>query len=152
MTMPLRPRFWETVPLADMTVAEWEALCDGCGKCCMLKMQDEDEPSLIAYTNIACHLFDETTCRCTRYDARSILVPTCIRLTPDNIADSNEWMPSTCAYRLLADGASLPDWHPLVTGDPETVHESGNSMRNRTVSEDAVDDDDWYYHVIEGGH
>lgn len=147
-----RPRFWETVPLAEMTAPEWEALCDGCGKCCMLKMEDEEEEGLIAYTNIACRLFDETTCRCTSYALRSTLVPGCITLTPRGIEEARDWMPSTCAYRLLSEGAPLPGWHPLLTGDPASVHETGNSMRGRTVPEYEVDEDDWYDHVIEEGH
>jgi len=152
VTAPLRPRFWETVPLAGMTTTEWEALCDGCGKCCMIKMEDEDEPELIAYTNIACRLFDEKTCRCTSYALRSTLVPTCIQLTPDSIGEARPWMPSTCAYRLLAEGLPLPEWHPLLTGDPNSVHITGNSMQNGTVPEYEVDEDDWYDYVVEGGH
>ena len=151
-TPPLRRRFWETVPMAEMTVPEWEALCDGCGKCCMIKMQDDDDPDLIAYTNIACRLFDEKTCRCTSYALRSALVPTCIQLTPDSIVEAREWMPSTCAYRLLADGDRLPEWHPLVTGDRLSVHTTGNSMQDRTIPEYDVDEDEWYDYVIEGGH
>ncbi len=152
MSAPLRPRFWETVPLSGMTKPEWEALCDGCGKCCMLKMEDEDEPGLIAYTNIACRLFDEKTCRCTSYPLRSVLVPTCIQLTPENISTAQEWMPSTCAYRLMAEGAPLPEWHPLKTGDTDSPHKTGNSMQNATVPEYDVDEDEWYDYVIEGGH
>jgi uncharacterized cysteine cluster protein YcgN (CxxCxxCC family) len=152
MTAALRPRFWETVALPDMTTPEWEALCDGCGKCCMLKMEDEEPPHEIAYTNIACRLFDETTCRCTSYALRSTLVPTCIQLTPDSIGEAREWMPSTCAYRLLAEGAPLPEWHPLVTGDAESTHGSGNSMKDATVPEYDVAEDEWYDYVIEGGH
>jgi len=151
-TPPARPRFWETVPLAEMTKPEWESLCDGCGKCCMLKMEDEDEPGLIAYTNIACRLFDEKTCRCTSYALRSTLVPTCVTLTPQGIEEAREWMPVTCAYRLLSEGSPLPDWHPLLTKNTNSVHETGNSMRNRTVPEYEVDEDDWYDYVIEGGH
>jgi len=152
MSAALRPRFWETIPMAEMTAPEWEALCDGCGKCCMLKMEDEDEPELIAYTNIACRLFDEKTCRCTSYELRSVLVPTCIQLTPDSIVESRNWMPSTCAYRLLSEGQQLPEWHPLRTGTADSVHASGNSMQNRTVPEYEVDEDDWYDYVIDGGH
>lgn len=148
----LRPKFWETVPMDGMTKAEWEALCDGCGKCCMLKMENEDPPHEIAYTNIACRLFDEETCRCSSYAMRSVLVPTCIQLTPESIIEAREWMPKTCAYRLLADGEKLPDWHPLVTGDPNSVHSSGNSMRNATVPEYEVGEEDWYDYVIEEGH
>ena len=152
MSAPLRPRFWEKVPLGAMTAPEWEALCDGCGKCCMLKMEDEDEPGAIAYTNIACRLFDETTCRCTSYALRSTLVPTCIALSPEAILEARDWMPSTCAYRLLSEGRPLPDWHPLVSGDANAVHETGNSMRERTVPEYEVGEDDWYDYVIEEGH
>ena len=109
----LRPRFWETLPLTRLTRPEWEALCDGCGKCCLNKLMTEDDEVL--YTNVACRLLDGETVRCTRYDDRFRLVPDCVRLTPETVSKL-KWLPETCAYRLLNEGQDLPDWHPLVSG------------------------------------
>lgn len=125
--------FWRHVRLQDMSPKQWESLCDGCGKCCLNKLEDIDTGEL-AYTNVACRLLDLGVCRCTRYEERSRLVPDCVVLTPDNIADLH-WMPSTCAYRLLAEGRDLLDWHPLVSGDPDSVHRAGVSVRGRAISE-----------------
>lgn len=125
--------FWREKRLEEMNPAEWESLCDGCGKCCLNKLEDIDTGEL-AYTNVACRLLDLGTCRCTRYPERSRLVPDCVTLTPDNIAGLR-WMPSTCAYRLLAEGKELPYWHPLVSGDPDSVHRAGISVRGRAISE-----------------
>lgn len=144
----LRPRFWEDTPLNRMSRAEWEALCDGCGKCCLNKLEDEDTQE-VALTRVACRLFDDSTCRCAQYDIRHQFVPECITLKPDNIDRNLYWMPETCAYKLLHLGKPLPDWHPLITGDPETVHAAGVSMQNATVPEFDVDDDDWEDHIIE---
>lgn len=144
----LRPRFWETVPLERMTRAEWEALCDGCGKCCMNKLEDEDTGE-VALTNVACRLFDDTTCRCSQYDIRHQFVPECIVLKPQNMDRNLYWMPETCAYKLLWQGRSLYPWHPLISGDPDTVHRAGVSMQGRTVPEFEIDDDDWEDHIIE---
>ena len=116
-----------------MTTGEWESLCDGCAKCCLEKLEDVDTGA-IAYTNVACRLLDLGTCRCTNYAERIRWVPDCVPLRHDNVADLH-WMPSTCAYRLLAEGRDLPDWHPLVTGDAESVHRAGVSVRGRAVSE-----------------
>ncbi|WP_288905247.1 YcgN family cysteine cluster protein [uncultured Sneathiella sp.] len=125
--------FWETVALEDMSAEQWESLCDGCGKCCLLKLEDEDTLEL-AYTEVVCRLLDLGTCQCTRYPERSRLVPDCITLTPD-IIPTLRWMPRTCAYRLLSEGKPLPWWHPLISKDPETVHQAGISVRGRAVSE-----------------
>jgi len=144
----LQPRFWEKKPLNKMSNAEWEALCDGCGKCCMNKIEDEDT-GRVYLTRVACRLFDDTTCRCAQYDIRHQFVPECIVLRPDNIDQHAYWMPRTCAYRLLWQGKSLPAWHPLLSGDPETVHDAGVSMRLRTVPEFEVGEDDWEDHLIE---
>lgn len=126
-------RFWETKPLSELTPDEWESLCDGCGKCCLHKLEDEDTGE-IAYTNVACRLLDIGTCRCSAYEQRHRLVPDCVKITPDNIRE-HAWLPQTCAYRLLAEGKPLAWWHPLVSGNPETVHEAGISVRGRSVSE-----------------
>ncbi|MAZ03869.1 MAG: hypothetical protein CMN56_12090 [Sneathiella sp.] len=130
--MSERP-FWETVALEDMTSEQWESLCDGCAKCCLLKLEDEDTLEL-AYTDVACRLLDLGTCACTRYPERSRLVPDCVTITPD-IIPKLHWMPKTCGYRLLSEGKPLPWWHPLVSGDPETVHQAGISVRGRVISE-----------------
>jgi uncharacterized cysteine cluster protein YcgN (CxxCxxCC family) len=119
--------------LEDMTKVQWESLCDGCAKCCLLKLEDEDTLEL-AYTEVACRLLDMGTCQCTRYPERSVLVPDCITMTPE-IVPTLRWMPKTCAYRLLSEGKALAWWHPLVSGDPNTVHEAGVSVRGRAVSE-----------------
>jgi len=145
---PLRPRFWDTVPLKQMTPAEWEALCDGCGKCCLNKLEFEDTGEVV-YTNIACRLFDDATCRCADYPNRKRHVPECVVLTPKSLPRVAYWMPATCAYKLLWLGEPLPDWHPLLTGDPDSPHRSGNSMRGRTLSESSVAEADWEDHVIE---
>lgn len=125
--------FWKVKSLGDMTPAEWESLCDGCAKCCLHKLEDEDTGE-IAQTNVSCRLLDLQTCGCTRYPERQRLVPDCVVLNPDNVGNLS-WMPSTCAYRLLAEGKPLFDWHPLVSGDPDSVHEAGISVRGRSVSE-----------------
>ena len=130
--------YWRTKTLEEMTRAEWEALCDGCARCCLLKLEDEDTGE-IAYTDIACRLLDTGTCRCTRYRQRLRLVPECVDLTPEQVRRLG-WLPSTCAYRLLAEGRDLAWWHPLVSGDPETVHKAGISVRGRVVPERRGDD------------
>lgn len=117
-----------------MTPSEWESLCDGCGKCCLHKLQFEDTGEL-AYTNVACRLLDLNTCRCRRYAQRQRYVPDCVRLDPQNVGEL-DWMPSTCAYRLLAEGKDLPSWHPLVSGDPQSVHDAGISIRGRAIAEE----------------
>jgi uncharacterized cysteine cluster protein YcgN (CxxCxxCC family) len=130
--------FWQRKKLTEMTAAEWESLCDGCAKCCLIKLEDADS-SEIAHTDIACRLLDLGTCRCTDYPARSRLVEDCVVLTPDKVGDLG-WMPSSCAYRLISEGRDLPAWHPLVSGDPATVHRAGASVRGRVVPEDRGDD------------
>jgi hypothetical protein len=144
----LRPRYWETTPLAKMTPAEWEALCDGCGKCCLNKLEDE-ETGEVALTRVACRLLDDATCRCAQYPIRHQFVPDCITLDPRTIRDHMYWLPQTCAYRLLSEGRPLYDWHPLISGTAETVHRAGVSVRGMTYSEFDVADDDWEDHIIE---
>jgi hypothetical protein len=125
--------FWLRKRLDQMTRAEWESLCDGCARCCLIKLQDADTDE-VSYTDVACKLLDTQSCRCTKYFERSKLVPDCITLTPENLRDL-PWMPSTCAYRLVAEGHDLYWWHPLVSGDPETVHLAGISVRHRCIPE-----------------
>lgn len=146
---PLRPRFWERIPLKQMNHAEWEALCDGCGKCCLNKLEDEDTRE-VAFTRIACRLLDDDTCRCVHYDIRHQFVPDCVTLSPETIDSNAYWMPRTCAYRLLAEGKTLPAWHYLVTGDRNSVHAAGASVRGTTVSEWDVSEEDWEDYLIDG--
>ena len=144
----LPPRYWETTPLDRMTRQEWEALCDGCGKCCLNKIEDADTGE-ISLTRVACRMLDDSTCRCSNYRDRRKYVPDCVVLTPGNIKRHLGWLPKTCAYRLVHEGQPLRDWHPLVSGNEESVHEAGVSLRGATVSERAVSEDAWENHVIE---
>ncbi len=145
----LRPRFWENVPLKSLTPPEWEALCDGCGKCCLNKLEDADTGE-IAFTRVACRLLDDESCRCGNYQIRKTLVPECVVLSPKNIGEISYWMPSTCAYRLRHEGRPLPAWHPLNTGDPESVHRAGESVRGWSVPEFEVPEEDWEDYIVEG--
>lgn len=144
----LAPRFWETKRLRDLSPNEWEALCDGCGKCCLNKLEDPDTRE-VALTRVSCRLLDDTTCRCAQYDIRHQFVPDCIVLTAANLSENAYWMPLTCAYRLLYEGRPLYDWHPLISGDPETVHAAGVSVRGRVVPEFEIPEEDWEDHIIE---
>jgi uncharacterized cysteine cluster protein YcgN (CxxCxxCC family) len=130
--------FWRTKPLAEMTAEEWESLCDGCGLCCLVRFEDEDSGEIIP-TRVSCRLFDDGLCRCKDYANRKAQVPDCIKLTPWNI-EALEWMPKSCAYRRLHEGRGLPSWHPLITGDPESTHSAGASVRGQTISETCLDD------------
>jgi uncharacterized protein len=145
---PMRPRFWESVPMTEMTALEWEALCDGCGKCCLNKLEDEDTGE-VALTRVACRLFDDATCQCSRYATRHDYVPECIRLSPGSISKHLYWLPATCAYRLVWEGRELLPWHHLLCGDREAVHRAGVSVRGLTLSEWDVAEDDWEDHIIE---
>ena len=144
----LRPNYWKTVPMEKMNRQEWEALCDGCGTCCLNKLEDEDTGE-VALTNVACRLLDDATCLCSQYDIRHQFVPECIVLTPKTILDNLYWLPQTCAYRLVHEKRPLYDWHPLITGNSETVHLAGVSMQYRTLSEFDIADEDWEDHIIE---
>lgn len=137
--------FWKERPLSKLNREEWESLCDSCGKCCLQKLEDEDTGDVF-FTNVVCNLLDLTCNRCTQYQERSRLVPTCVTLTLDDLLDPY-YLPSTCAYRLLAEGQDLPAWHPLMSGDADTVERSGNSIRGRVVVE--RDADDWEHHLID---
>ncbi|MCA0205609.1 YcgN family cysteine cluster protein [Pararhodobacter sp.] len=147
-TPSLRPRFWERVPLNKMTPAEWEALCDGCGKCCLNKLEDADTGE-VWFTRIACRLFDDATCRCANYEIRKSIVPECVVLTPDTLADISYWMPKSCAYRRLNEGRGLADWHPLVSGSAATVHEGGHSVQGQTLGEFEIPEEDWEDYIID---
>ncbi|MGZ8185343.1 MAG: YcgN family cysteine cluster protein [Methylobacter sp.] len=130
--------FWKTKKLHDMTVQEWESLCDGCGKCCLHKLEDEDTGEIF-FTSVVCNLIDLKTCRCTRYSERTRLVPECLDLKQHDFAEFN-WLPATCAYRLLSDGRELPVWHPLVSGSAESVKEAGVSISSYAMKESEIDD------------
>ena len=143
----MRERFWER-PLTELSPEEWEALCDGCGRCCLNKLEDE-ETGEIALTRVACKLLDNETCRCASYTDRHAYVPECIVLTPSTIPDHLHWLPATCAYRLRHEGRPLYPWHPLVSGDPDSVHRAGISVAGWTVSEAEVPEDDWEDYIIE---
>jgi uncharacterized cysteine cluster protein YcgN (CxxCxxCC family) len=125
--------FWRQKSLDEMSTSEWESLCDGCAKCCLEKLEDMDT-GVIDHTNVACKLLDLETCRCKDYSRRQRFVFDCVKLTPDNIEEIH-WMPSTCAYRLLAEGKDLPEWHPLISGDLNSTYTSGNSSKGRIVAE-----------------
>ncbi len=142
------PRFWEHKSLKKMSREEWEALCDGCGKCCLNKLEDA-ETGDVALTRVACRLLDDETCRCAHYDIRHQFVPDCIVLSPDNLAQNLYWMPETCAYKLLYHGQPLADWHPLISGSAESVHRAGISIQGQTLSEFDIPEDDWEEHIIE---
>jgi uncharacterized cysteine cluster protein YcgN (CxxCxxCC family) len=128
--------FWKTKRLAEMTPEEWESLCDGCGRCCLVKLEDEDTGK-IHFTDVVCTLFDSRTCRCKDYANRTSRVHDCVQLTPENVGGLN-WLPSTCAYRLLDEGKPLQWWHPLVSGSKKTVIEAGISVKGKLLSEDEV--------------
>ncbi len=128
--------FWKTKTLAEMTEAEWESLCDGCGKCCLHKLEDVDSGD-IAFTNVACRLLDLDSIRCSDYPDRKRHVPDCVKLSARDVMTLT-WLPDSCSYRRVARGQGLADWHPLLTGDPDSVHRAGASVRGRIVSEDEI--------------
>ncbi len=138
--------FWQTHTLKQMNRSQWESLCDGCGRCCLHKLEDEDTNE-IYFTDVACRYLDEETCQCPHYETRQSLVPDCLTIYPD-WGDKFNWLPKTCAYRLLSEGKELFDWHPLISGDPNSVHLAGISVRGRTFRDDEVDEEDIYKHVI----
>jgi uncharacterized cysteine cluster protein YcgN (CxxCxxCC family) len=138
--------FWAAKTLSEMTPEEFEAVCDGCGKCCLHKLEDEDNGD-VYYTKVACRLLDHSTCRCTNYAERQTLVPGCTVLTPEAVKDMY-WLPDTCAYRLLDAGVPLFDWHPLLSGDPQSVHTSNMSVANKVVSESVVAEEDFEDYIV----
>jgi uncharacterized cysteine cluster protein YcgN (CxxCxxCC family) len=142
----IQNNFWQEKSLEQMSPEEWELLCDGCGKCCLHKLEDENTNE-IAYTRVICRYFDESTCRCQVYSTRRSKVPDCVILKPGNLKDL-PWMPSSCAYRLLYEGKSLPDWHPLQAGSRKAIEESGNTVSGKVISEEFVHEDGYDEHVI----
>jgi uncharacterized cysteine cluster protein YcgN (CxxCxxCC family) len=142
----MRERFWERFALRELDGEEWEALCDGCARCCLVKLEDEDSGE-VHDTRLACSLLSLDSCRCSDYNNRFSRVPDCTRVTPD-LAYHFDWLPETCAYRRLAKGFGLPDWHPLISGDPESVHRAGVSVRGKVLSESAVPEEDYQEHIV----
>ena len=142
-----KPPFWRQKTLEELTPAEWESLCDGCGRCCLVKLEDEDSGA-VHFTDIACKLFDSASCRCKDYGRRLRKVRDCIRLTPAKVR-ALSWLPPSCAYRLVAEGRDLPWWHPLVSGSQTTVHEAGISVRGRArLTENEVKPADYPRHIV----
>ena len=138
--------FWKTKNMAEMSPTEWESLCDGCGKCCCIRLEDE-ETAAIYITDVACKLFDPQTCQCTDYANRSQKVPDCVTLTPNNVA-ALKWMPRTCAYRLISEGKDLPDHHHLVSGSRQTIHDVGMSVQDAVTSEIFVSEEEQTTRIV----
>ncbi len=146
MTESEHKPFWQAKNLNEMSQPEWEALCDGCAKCCLIKLEDEDSGEVF-YTKVVCQLLDTEFCRCTQYQQRHELVPSCVWMKPE-LVDEFKWLPVTCAYRLIAEGKPLSPWHPLVSGDDNSVHDAGISVKGRVLSEQYVHPDGLEEHII----
>lgn len=143
MTQP----FWENKPLEAMSPQEWESLCDGCALCCLHKLEEEDSGAIF-FTRVACRQLDEASCRCRVYPQRQAHVPDCVRITP-SLVRTTRWLPRSCAYRRLAEGRGLPDWHPLITGDPDSAAKAGVSVRGRFIAETSIGSDALENHLLE---
>ena len=143
----IRTNFWKKYSLNEFNQVEWETLCDGCGKCCLIKLENT-ETADVHYTKIACRLFDDKTCKCGNYQLRQKLVSNCVILTKNNIKAACEWMPKTCAYRLIHEGKDLKPWHHLISGSTETVHEAGISLQNSTIPEYDIPENQWEDYIL----
>ena len=139
--------FWEEKKLNEMSFEEFEALCDNCGRCCLVKLEDEDSGEILI-SDVHCKLFDADICRCADYENRQEIVPDCVKLTPNNIKSIN-WIPYSCAYRTLAENRALAAWHPLVSGNPETVEKAGMSVKGLTVCETKIKPNEWVEHITQ---
>lgn len=146
MTNALRPQFWQNYRIDELNTAEWEALCDGCGLCCLVKLEDEDTGE-VAYTKVACKLLDCQTARCSDYPHRQQYVPDCIQLTPE-LLEQISWLPSSCAYRLVHEGKSLPNWHYLLTGNRESIIAARKSAAKRCISETRIHEDEIDNYIV----
>lgn len=142
----LEDQFWRKKSLSQMNREEWEAVCDGCALCCLQKLEDEDSGEVF-YTDVVCRYLHEETCVCSDYKNRTVLVPGCLTLTKENV-HSISWLPRTCAYRLLSEGKPLYDWHPLISGEKDSVHDASMSVRYKTISEDSVSEESLEDHII----
>ncbi len=131
--------FWKTTSMFDMSASQWESLCDGCARCCLHKLEDEDSAEIV-YTSVVCRYLEQDKCHCTQYEKRTVLVPDCVQLTPIGALDY-KWLPKSCGYRTVAEGRDLAWWHPLVSGDANTVHTAGISVRGKCVSEEYIHPD-----------
>ena len=139
-------RFWEEKSLAEMTRDEWESLCDGCARCCLHKLEDEDTGEVL-YTDVVCQYLEQSSCRCQEYQQRNILVPNCVWLKPEDV-EAFHWLPNTCAYRLVAEGQPLAPWHPLISGSRSSVLEAGIAVTHRCISETRVAEEDFEDRII----
>ncbi|MEZ5900688.1 MAG: YcgN family cysteine cluster protein [Hyphomicrobiaceae bacterium] len=146
MTRTPQP-FWKTKTLEQMSREEWESLCDGCGRCCLVKLEDEEDGQ-IHLTRLSCRLLHVRSCRCSRYEERFSLMPDCIEITREKIAKIT-WLPVSCGYRRIQEGRDLAWWHPLVSGDPETVHQAGISVRSFAMSEARVKEVNYARYIID---
>lgn len=144
--MTIKKDFWKNKTLSELSPEEWEALCDGCGICCLYKIEDEDSGE-VHLTNVACRFLDEVSCVCKLYDDRKNAMPTCIKLTPVNVANL-DWLPDTCAYRLILNGKPLPDWHHLISGDLNTIHNAGISVLGKVVDESFINMNKLEEHMV----
>lgn len=140
--------FWQHKPLLEMTHEEWESLCDGCGKCCLTQLQDDENDTLV-FTNVACDLLNDKTCRCKDYPNRTERVPDCMTMTADNVKDCAEFAPSTCAYRLLLEGKPLPEWHHLRSGDSNLIHEIGKSVQGKVQFRSNIADEEYENYIVD---
>lgn len=138
--------WWHNLSLSELDAGQWESLCDGCARCCLHKLEHAHTGEIF-YTAVRCSHLDEEHCRCSDYANRLQQVPDCVRLERDTVADM-DWLPATCAYRLRARGERLPDWHPLVSGDPQSVHDAGMSVRGRSISEEHVHPDAFAEYIV----
>jgi uncharacterized cysteine cluster protein YcgN (CxxCxxCC family) len=145
--MTIEKDFWKNKTLAEMSLEEWEALCDGCGICCLFKVEDEDSGE-VRLTNVACRFLDLDTCICQLYDQRMSAMPTCIKLSPSKVQNLT-WLPDTCTYHLIMNGKPLPEWHPLVSGDPRSIHHAGISVLGKVIRESSANMNKLEEYVIE---
>ncbi len=141
-------QFWQTTPLSQMSETQWESLCDGCGRCCLIKLEDPDDSSVVEFTDVVCRKFDCTNGGCSVYQERKLHVPECINLTADNLSVNQGWLPKTCAYRRLAEGKDLEWWHPLVSGNDQSVVDAGVGVRGRVYPETDVKDAELEDHIV----